>query len=148
LLARFPAVLANPGSHIGIMIGANDAFADPGYTGSYPYPNAAAVDTFSANLASMITQARAAGKTPFYVTPWAFWSTPSMENFPFYVDAAKALMASLSVPVVDAFQIQFEIAEDIGQTTMWDEIEVNYQHPNALGHFLIYLYAKQVLGIA
>lgn len=146
LLSRWSTVLSNSGTQIGIMIGANDAFVDSSYTGPYP---AGSVTTYTSNLSSMVSAARAAGKTPFYVTPWAFWSTPSLTNFPYYISAAKTLMASLSVPVVDAFQIQYDIEGTIGNNqTMWDAIEVDYQHPNWMGHFLIYQYAKQVLGVA
>lgn len=153
LLARWSSVLSNAGSQIGIMIGANDAYLDPYATypalpWSSPQASAVSVSTFVSNLTTMIADARTAGKTPFYITPWAFWSTPSLNNFPFYVSSAKTLMASLSVPVVDAFQIQFDLANDVTQSVMWDAVEVDYQHPNAIGHFLIYLYAKQVLGVA
>lgn len=140
LLNRFATVLANPGSAIGIMIGANDAFVDPNYSGGFPVAySGISYQKFSSNLSSLFTLARTAGKTPFYVTPWAFWSTPSLNNFPYYINAAKALCAQMNVPCVDAFQIQFDLAAGIGQNLMWDEYESDYQHPNARGHEMIYM---------
>lgn len=143
LLARFPAVLANAGSKLGIMIGANDAYVPSGYTPNPPYaaaqPSAVSVALYEANLEAMADAALAAGKSPFLVTPWAFWSTTCLGQFPFYVAAMKTVASAAGIPCFDAYQVQLDMAAAIGQSDMWSDVEADYQHPNSGGHYLISL---------
>lgn len=147
MLARFNTdVVTQSGSCVVIMGGANDAFIDPSATYDFstywtaPKPSAVSVSTYQSNLTAMVNAARGAGKNVTLITPWAFWSTPELVQFTFYVDAMKSTGAVLGVPVLDADAIQRNLwwASAPWQTatpapSLW-ALEQDYQHPSALGH--------------
>ena len=148
LLARFSTVTATPGTCVIIQIGANDAAIAP--NGSYdfssywtsPQPSAVSVAQYTANLTQMVILSRAAGKEPVFMTPWAFFSSPDLVQFPFYVNAMIAVGAQMGVPVLDAYRIQTDLwwaskpwLTQNAAPSLWD-LEADYQHPNAAGHTL------------
>jgi lysophospholipase L1-like esterase len=140
-------VLNQNGSCVVIMFGANDAFIDP--TAVYdlktrwnaPKESAVSVSQYKANLTDMITKIRRVGKNVTLITPWAFWSTPQLIQFPFYVDAMKSVGAKMSVPILDAYAIQLNgwwasqpwLDSSTGAPLFW-RYEQDYQHPSAEGH--------------
>lgn len=147
-LARLQTdVLATSAECVAVMFGANDAYIDyalPYNYSSYwtePKPSRVPLTTFRDNLASMVTQIQAGGKQVTLITPWAFWSTESLQQFPFYVNAVKQVGKELGVPVLDAYAIQLNLwwasqpwlPASSGAPSFW-ALEQDYQHPSALGH--------------
>lgn len=147
MLARFNAdVIAQAGSCVVIMAGANDAFINPGVNYDYstywtePRPSAVSVPIFKSNLTEMVKQARSAGKDVTLITPWTFFSTPLLIQFTFYADTVKEVGGLLGVPVLDADAIQRDLwwaskpwLTQNAAPLLWD-LEVDYQHPSAAGH--------------
>jgi lysophospholipase L1-like esterase len=140
-------VLMQPGSCVTVMFGANDAFIDNAATYDYsaywmtPKPSAVSVAQYMTNLTSMIQQITGAGKRVTLITPWAFWSTPQLNQLPFYVDAMKAVAVQTGTPLLDAYEIQLNrwwssqpwLPASTNAPMMWDQ-EQDYQHPNGMGH--------------
>jgi lysophospholipase L1-like esterase len=146
VIARLPGELsANPGaSCVMVMIGANDAFIDPDTymtqaTASEwaapldPPASRTSVGDFEAQIVTIVSQIRAAGRNPVLLTPWAVWSTPNLVQFPWYVNRMKDVGARLGVPVIDAYHIQPDLYWNIGNTGL-AALESDYQHPSAEGH--------------
>lgn len=147
MLARVDDALGanGAGGLFGIMGGANDLYLDPAadyppLPWTAPQPAAVGPARYAANICAIVARAQAAGRVPFVVTPWALWSTPSLNQGPFYLMALRtALAASFpDVPLVDAWTIQSDAAACMGQPPMWTYAEADWQHPNPMGHFLIY----------
>ena len=140
-------VLAQQGSCVTVMFGANDAFIDNTATYDYqsywtaPKPSAVPVTQYMSNLNSMIQQIKAAGKQVTLITPWAFWSTAQLNQMPFYVDAMKAVSMQTGTPLLDAYGIQLNrwwssqpwLAPSTNAPSMWLQ-EQDYQHPSGYGH--------------
>lgn len=149
-LARLQTdVLSTSAECVAIMFGANDAYIDetlPYNYSSYwsePKPGRVSVPVFRQNLESMVTQIRAAGKDVTLMTPWAFWSTPHLLQFPFYVEAIKQVGAEMGVPVLDAYSIQLRLwwnsspwlVASHNAPSFYALLQPNdFQHPSALGH--------------
>ncbi len=149
MLARLYAdVLSQPGSCVTVMAGANDAFIDPYATYDYSTywaqakPSAVSVTAFQNNLISIVQQIKNSGKQVTLLTSWAFFSTPELIQFLFYVDAVKYIGVFTGTPVLDADAIQRNAWWGssqwlgTGAPSLWD-MEVDYQHPSALGHTAI-----------
>jgi lysophospholipase L1-like esterase len=154
-LARVDDALATGCEWLGIMIGANDLYLDP--NGTYPQPpwsapqpphNGITPDQYAGNVATMLNKAISAGRKAFVVSPWALWSTPSMNQGAFYVNALAAKMAYYSsIPLVNGWGIEFDVTDCIGQQMMWTIFETDWQHPDAGGHYLIFERVRTALGI-
>lgn len=150
-LARLTAdVLSQPAECVAVMLGANDGFIDTAlsfdistyWTAAKPAHSTPA--HFKDNLVQIIAQIEAAGKEVTLITPWAFWATTNLLQYPFYVDAVFAAGAQMNVPVIDAYAIQLNLwwasqpwnLPASGAPSMW-AMQTDYQHPNAYGHTLI-----------
>lgn len=146
VLANISADLAaSTGSKCLLMIGANDAFIPATtivnnavewtapVTPPSPGNNLA---TYDANLCAIIDAVRQAGKDISMVTPWAFFGTPFLVQFPFYVRKMQDVGARKGVVVLDAYRIQTDLWWNLN-SNLWSMYEQDYQHENASGHVKI-----------
>lgn len=143
LRANLPADLASStGTKCVVMIGANNAFIPT----TTPVNNAVewtapvippspgtTIATYQDDIVAIIDAVRAAGKDVSLVTPWAFFATAEMVQFPFYVRALQDIGARKGVAVLDAYHIQIDLWWNLN-SNVWSTYEVDYQHPNANGH--------------
>lgn len=147
-LARLQTdVLSTSAECVAVMFGANDAFIESAPTYNYssywtePKPGRVSLATYRENITSMVTQIQAQGKAVTLITPWAFWSTEYLQQFPFYVNVVKQVGKEMGVPVLDAYAIQLNLwwasqpwlTPASGAPSFW-ALEQDYQHPSALGH--------------
>jgi lysophospholipase L1-like esterase len=143
LLSNISTYLAaSSGTKCIAMIGANDAFIPTSTTVNNtvewtspltPPSPGNTIATYQSNLVSIIDAVQAAGKNISLVTPWAFFSTPEMVQFPFYVRAMQDIGARKGVVVLDVYHIQIDLWWNL-QSNLWSMYEADYQHENAAGH--------------
>lgn len=140
--SRLPADLATAGSCVVVMIGANNAFIPTTTTVDNsvewtaevaPSPPGTTVGAFKADLVDIIDTIRGAGRDVVLVTPWAFFATAEMVQFPFYVRAMQDIGTRKGVVVVDAYHIQIDLWWNLN-SNLWSKYEADYQHQNAAGH--------------
>jgi lysophospholipase L1-like esterase len=140
-------VLTQPGSCVVVMFGANDAFIDNDKVYDYstywtvPKPSNISVSQYKLNLTSMIEQITGAGKEITLITPWAFWSSAQLNQFPFYVDAMKAVALQTKTPILDAYEIQLNLwwasqpwLDRATHAPSIKNLQQDYQHPSDQGH--------------
>lgn len=140
-------VISQTAECVVVMFGANDGFISPTATYDYstywpaPKPARVSLADYKANLENMVDLITASGKAVTLITPWAFWSTPHLQQYPFYVDAMKEVGKEKGVPVLDAYAIQLNawwasqpwLQASTGAPSMWS-LQQDYQHPSAAGH--------------
>lgn len=145
VVARLPAQLAaQPVDCLLVQVGANDAFILPTTNVSYPSEwtapatSAISLPAFKSNLAAINSIASSASVPWTYITPWAFFSTAEFVQFRFYAEAARDQLATLNVPVIDAFHLQQDRFWNYANnnSAFWALYEQDYQHPSAVGHTL------------
>lgn len=152
VVSRLPSELA--GTHVDcllVMIGANDAYAGEsvyvGYPPEWTSPatGGTTVSQFQANLVTINNIAHNAGVPWTYLTPWAFWSSVDLTQFPFYIRAAENTLVPLGVPYIDLFHLQQDRYWNYqnNPNAFWSYYETDYQHPNGNGHTLI---ANEILA--
>lgn len=140
--ARLATDLATSGSCVVVMIGANNAFIPTTTTVNnsvewsspvIPPSPGTSLATYKSDLTDIIDTIRASGKSVTLVTPWAFFATAEMVQFPFYVRTMQDVGAVKGVPVLDAYHIQIDLWWNLN-SNLWSKYEADYQHPNANGH--------------
>lgn len=124
-LARFGSdVLAQSPDAVSIMFGINDVYA------------ATPPATYKANLRQMVAMAKDAGIRATVLSASFVRSTPYINAFPAYLDAAQEAAQSEGVPFVDCYR-EFEHAYFLPLPMVFDALHVDHQHPAPAGHKLI-----------
>ncbi|MEN6355879.1 MAG: GDSL-type esterase/lipase family protein [Armatimonadota bacterium] len=128
--------------YVTIMYGTNDAAVNDSCT----EPRVSLSD-YSANLRSMISQAKSAGITPILMTPiplgcqWSYVDhSPYREQgancvIEAYVDAVRKIAEDESVPLVDNYAAWREWESATGSSI--ESLQTDSCHPNPAGHELI-----------
>lgn len=113
-----------PGDTVTVMFGINDVAA------------AVPVATYQANIEGILAAIKATGATPLLFTPNLVESTPYINAFPAYLEAAKTAAFNKGVRVLDVYDLYiytyFPNPGSFNGTYYTD-----YQHPNPAGHSLI-----------
>lgn len=140
--ARLPTDLATAGSCVVVMIGANNAFIPTTTTVNNavewtvpvtPPAPGTSVAAFQSDLSDIIDLIQGAGRGVVLVTPWAFFATADMVQFPFYIGAMQDIGSRKGVVVIDAYHIQIDLWWNLN-SNLWTLYEADYQHENAAGH--------------
>lgn len=130
-------VLSQSGACVTVMFGANDGWRDP-RTNPSP-PAEVSSDRYKANLYTIVQKLKGAGKQITLMTPWPFFSTPTLQNMQPYVQAAKEVAFKEQVPLVDVYTAaamnwwNYCTAGD-ASCGWFSNRYTDYQHPSASGN--------------